>query len=55
LATSAGAVPTRLTRAIVERWLNRSREELGPSQSKASWEEGGAMPLEQTIKLALEG
>jgi non-specific serine/threonine protein kinase len=54
LATSAGAVPTRLTRPIVERWFDRSRQELGPVQSKACWEEGAAMSRERAIEFALE-
>lgn len=33
LAASAGAVATRLTRPVVERWLDKSRLDLGPKRS----------------------
>jgi len=55
LAASAGAVATRLTRAMVERWLDKSRLELGPSQSAAYCAEGRAMSREGAIEYALKG
>jgi predicted ATPase/DNA-binding CsgD family transcriptional regulator len=53
LAASAGAAPTRLTRPVVERWLERSRGALGPNRSAACWAEGRAMGREGAIEYAL--
>jgi len=55
LASSAGAVATRLTRSVVERWLQKSRLELGPKRSAACWTEGRAMSRERAIEYALKG
>jgi predicted ATPase len=55
LAASAGAVATRLTRSVVERWLDQSRLELGPKRSAAYWAEGRAMSRERAIEYALKG
>jgi predicted ATPase/DNA-binding CsgD family transcriptional regulator len=55
LAASAGAVPLRLTRATVERWLNNSRLQLGPGRSAACLAEGHAMSRERAIEYALKG
>jgi predicted ATPase len=54
LAASAGAVATRLTRPLVERWLDKSRLELGPRRSAAYWAEGRAMSRERAIEYALK-
>ncbi len=54
LAASAGAVATRLTRSVVERWLDQSRLELGPKRSAAYWAEGRAMSRERAIEYALK-
>ena len=54
IAASAGAVPMRLTRRIVERWLEKSRVELGAERSAACLAEGCAMSIEEAIELALE-
>jgi hypothetical protein len=40
LAASAGAVPLRLTRTTVERWLDKSCLQLGPGRSAACLAEG---------------
>jgi predicted ATPase/DNA-binding CsgD family transcriptional regulator len=53
LAASAGAAPTRLTRRLVERWLERSRSALGAGRSAACWEEGRALSRERAIEYAL--
>jgi predicted ATPase/DNA-binding CsgD family transcriptional regulator len=55
LAESAGAAPIRLTRPIVEQWLDRSRKELGPERSATSLIEGRAMSWEAAIDYALNG
>lgn len=55
LAASVGGVATRLTRPLVERWLDKSRLELGPRRSAAYWSEGRAMPRERAIEYALKG
>ena len=55
LAASAGGVATRLTRQLVERWLDKSRLELGPQGSAACEAEGRAMSRERTIEYALNG
>ncbi len=55
LAASAGAVPMRLTKAMVERWLEQSRRELGPRRSAAALAEGRAMSRERAIEFALSG
>ncbi|HET6310461.1 MAG TPA: tetratricopeptide repeat protein [Candidatus Nitrosotalea sp.] len=55
LAASAGAVTLRLTRAMVERWLDTSRRELGQRRSAACWAEGHAMTREHAIEYALNG
>jgi len=54
LAASAGAVATRLTRSLVEQWLDKSRLELGPKRSAAYWAEGRAMSRERAIDYALK-
>lgn len=54
LADSAGAAPIRLTKAIVERWLDRSRREVGPERSTACQVEGRAMTRERAIDYALK-
>ena len=53
LAESAGAAPIRLTRPIVERWLDRSRREVGPERSTAFSAEGRAMSRDRAIEYAL--
>jgi tetratricopeptide (TPR) repeat protein len=53
LAESTGAVPIRLTRSIVEGWLDKSRLELGPERLTACRSEGRAMTRESAIKYAL--
>jgi predicted ATPase/DNA-binding CsgD family transcriptional regulator len=53
LAASAGAAPTRLTRPVVEGWLERSRRVLGAKRSAACWAEGRAMNRERAIEYAL--
>jgi predicted ATPase/DNA-binding CsgD family transcriptional regulator len=55
LAASAGAVATRLTRQVVERWLDKSRLELGPRQSAVYWAEGRGMSRERAIEYAVKG
>ncbi len=55
LAASAGAVATRLTRHVVERWLDKSRLELGPEMSAACEAEGRAMSRERALDYALTG
>ncbi len=54
LAASVGGVATQLTRQVVERWLDKSRLELGPRRSKAYWAEGRAMSRERAIEYALK-
>ena len=54
LAASVGGVATRLTRPLVERWLDKSRQELGPRRSEALWGEGRAMSREGAIEYALK-
>ena len=53
LAASAGAVPTRLTRPLVKRWLDQSRRIVGPKRSAAYSAEGRAMSRERAIEYAL--
>jgi hypothetical protein len=53
LAESAGAAPIRLTRPIVERWLDRSRREVGLERSTAFSAEGRAMSRDRAIEYAL--
>jgi predicted ATPase len=55
LAESAGAAPIRLTRPIVERWLDRSRRQVGPERSASVSAEGRAMSRERAIEYALKG
>ncbi len=55
LAESVGGVATQLTRPLVERWLEKSRVELGPRRSAAYWAEGHAMSRERAIEYALKG
>ncbi len=54
LATSAGGVATRLTRPLVERWLDKSRLDLGPKRSAAYSAQGRAMSRERAIEYALK-
>jgi predicted ATPase/DNA-binding CsgD family transcriptional regulator len=54
LAESAGAAPVRMTRPIVERWLERSRQELGVERCATYAKEGRAMSRENVIEYALE-
>jgi len=54
LAASVGGVATRLTRPLVERWLDKSRLEVGPRRSESYWAEGRAMSRERAIEYALE-
>jgi predicted ATPase/DNA-binding CsgD family transcriptional regulator len=53
LAESAGAAPIRLTKPIVERWLDRSRRKVGPGRSAVLREEGRAMSRQRAIEYAL--
>jgi predicted ATPase/DNA-binding CsgD family transcriptional regulator len=53
LAESAGAAPIRLTRPIVDRWLDLARNELGTEQSAAAMAEGRAMSWQAAIDYAL--
>ena len=53
LAESAGAAPIRLTRPIVDRWLDLSRSELGPEESAACLAEGRGMSWQNAIDYAL--
>ncbi len=55
LAASAGGVATRLTRPLVDRWLDKSRRELGPRRSAAYAAEGRAMSRERAVEYALKG
>jgi len=55
LAAATGAVPLRLTRPTVERWLEKSRRELGPRRSAACLAQGRALPRERAIEFALRG
>ncbi len=55
LAASAGAVATRLTRPLVERWLDKSRMELGQRRSATYRAEGRAMSRERAVAYALKG
>ena len=55
LAASAGAVATRLTRPLVERWLDKSRTELGQRRSATYRAEGRAMSRERAVAYALKG
>lgn len=55
LAESAGAASARLTRPIVERWLDRSRSEVGPERSAEFIAEGRAMSRERAFEYALHG
>jgi len=54
LAASAGAVATRLTRPLVEMWLDKSRLELGPRRSATCRSEGRAMSRERAVAYALK-
>jgi predicted ATPase/DNA-binding CsgD family transcriptional regulator len=54
LAASAGGVATRLTRPLVERWLDKSRLELGVRRSAAYSAEGRAMSRERAVEYALK-
>jgi predicted ATPase/DNA-binding CsgD family transcriptional regulator len=54
LAASAGAVATRLTRPLVERWLDKSRTELGQRRSATYRAEGRAMSRERAVAYALK-
>jgi non-specific serine/threonine protein kinase len=54
LARSAGAAPMRLTKPVVDRWLDRARRELGPRRSERSLEEGRAMARDRAIEYASE-
>lgn len=55
LAESAGGTPVRVTKPLVERWLEQSRRELGSKRSAAYRAEGRAMTREQAIEYALNG
>ncbi len=55
LAASAGAVATRLTRPLVERWLDKSRTELGQRRSATCRAEGRAMSRERAVTYAMNG
>jgi predicted ATPase/DNA-binding CsgD family transcriptional regulator len=54
LAASAGAVATRLTRPLVERWLDKSRLELGQRRSSTYRAEGRAMSRDRAVAYALK-
>jgi tetratricopeptide (TPR) repeat protein len=54
LAASVGGVATRLTRPLVERWLDKSRLELGPRRSAECRAEGRAMSRERAVAYALK-
>jgi len=54
LAASAGAVATRLTRPLVELWLDKSRIELGQRRSATYRAEGRAMSRERAVAYALK-
>lgn len=55
LAEFAGAAPIRLTRPMVEPWLDRSRRTAGPERSAALREEGRAMSRQRAVEYALKG
>ena len=55
LGESAGAAPVRLTKPVVERWLDKSRRELGPGRSAACAEKGRSLTRERAIEYALQG
>jgi non-specific serine/threonine protein kinase len=55
LGESTGGIPIRITKPIVQRWLDRSRRELGPKRSAACWAAGRAMTRERAIVYALKG
>jgi len=55
LGASAGAALTRLTRGIVERWMDKSRRKLGTTRSADCVAEGRAMSRERAIDYALTG
>jgi predicted ATPase/DNA-binding CsgD family transcriptional regulator len=55
LGESTGGTPIRITRPVVQRWLDRSRRALGPTRSAACWAEGRAMTRERAIEYALKG
>jgi predicted ATPase/DNA-binding CsgD family transcriptional regulator len=55
LEVSVGAVRTRLTTSIVERWLDKSRGALGVKRSTSCVAEGRAMTLERATDYALKG
>jgi tetratricopeptide (TPR) repeat protein len=54
LAAAAGVVPYRLTRPIIDRWIEISRRDVGPSLAAAYWTEGEAMTQESAVAYALE-
>lgn len=54
LAASAGAVATRLTRPLVELWLDKSRMALGQRRSATYRAEGRAMSRERAVAYALK-
>ena len=54
LLQSMGAVLDREDRLLQERGVQQARALLGEEGFEKSWEEGRAMPLEETIALALE-
>jgi tetratricopeptide (TPR) repeat protein len=54
IGASAGAASTRLTTAIVERWIDKSRRELGTKRSAGCVAEGRAMSRERAIDYALK-
>ncbi len=55
LAESAGGTPVRVTKPLVERWLEQSRRKLGSKRSAACHAEGRAMSRERAIEYALKG
>lgn len=55
IAASAGAAATRLTSVMVERWMDKSRQELGARRSAVCVAEGRAMTRERAIEYALRG
>jgi hypothetical protein len=54
LAESAGAAPIRLTKPVVERWLEQSRRDLGPKRSAACRAQGRALSQERATEYALK-
>jgi non-specific serine/threonine protein kinase len=53
LLAESGILPLALQQRSLDRWLGPARAALGPERTKAAWERGRSMALEEAVELAI--